>query len=152
MITSNDRNMCILRCKAHGLSSSPSDDTKLFNKYINIHNIKNRQLFLISLMTFLDYFGLSSHGIKIHTVSIAGVVMRFHLPKELFQTESDMELSISFLPKSGPEMIIFKENGSSWKDMDPILLGENPSAQTVIDTIVGLSVEAGGYPGVPGMC
>lgn len=49
-------------------------------------------------------------------------------------------------------MTIFEKDGSSWRGMEPILLEEYPFPQTVINTIVRLSAEAGGYPGVPRVC
>jgi hypothetical protein len=119
-----------------------------------------RKTFFRRILALIGVFGLNRIpvdegklvGVVPIEVEFNGLTMRFHLPKELFGTESDMVLSISFLSIYGPEMTIFEEDGSSWRGMEPILLENIPSPRTVINTIVGLSVEAGGYPGVPGVC
>ena len=141
-----------------------------------VKQTKYRKKFLQQFIKRIFVFGLNRIpvgkklvGIVPIEVEFHGLTMRFRLPKELFGTESESEsesesksksksylvLSISFLSIYGPEMTIFEEDGSSWGGMEPISLenfGKTPSPTTVINTIVRLSVEAGGYPGVPGVC
>jgi len=124
------------------------DETEIRKKFLRI---VTSSIFIFGLNRILTIGGKLVSVVPIE-VEFNGLTIRIHLPKELFQTDSDMVLSISFLSIYGPEMIISKEDGSPWRRMEPILLKKNPSPQTVVETIIRLSVEAGGYPGVPGVC